>query len=191
MAFSIARNHWIPVSPACCEKSHSRILVASSSASADVSTRKAMSSSQLGDEFGCGPGAAGLYILAGAADANDRLLEILPIPFQVSAQSVIESCYGILTVPMSIVIQLCLPFRLQGHHLHSLKATDFGLSCQTLLSGTKFTKGLSHRISTSRARRSGCRAATMAAIAGNIRFIGSAFAKRAAKLTVARRHTLA
>jgi hypothetical protein len=65
MASRSLKNHRKPVSPACCDSSHSRITSASCSACGVISTRKAMLRAQLLKELGGGPGASGLYLFIG------------------------------------------------------------------------------------------------------------------------------
>lgn len=81
IAFSMAKNQRKPVSPACCDSSHSRISSASRSAWADILTRKVMLTAHVGEEFGGGAGASSSYVVMAAADAFRSLLEILPLPF--------------------------------------------------------------------------------------------------------------
>jgi hypothetical protein len=83
MASSNARNHRIPVSPACCEMSHSSI--ASASVSAETSTWNAMLAAHLGKKFSGWSGTSGFYVFMTSADAFNRFLEVLALPFKIDS----------------------------------------------------------------------------------------------------------
>ena len=120
MASSIAINHRRPASPACWEINHSRIEIASSSASADISTRKAILPAHLGKELGGRPSATGVNVVKTATDTFDGFLEILALPFKVRRQHIVEGCGGILPVPLSVVFQLRSALWLEGYCFHRL-----------------------------------------------------------------------
>jgi hypothetical protein len=118
MASSSARNHRMPVSPACCDNSHSRIQSASLSACADVSTRNAMLQAHVGKEVSGGPGTSGFYVFMTPANTFNSFLEILALPFQIGCQSFIECDGRVLAMSLRILFQLCLALRLEGYHIH-------------------------------------------------------------------------
>jgi hypothetical protein len=118
MASSNARNQRMPVSPACSNKSHSRIESASLSACADVSTRNAMLPTHLGKKISSRTGTSGLHVFMTPANALNCFLEVLPLPFQIGGQSFIERDGRILAAPMCIFLELRLALRLERYHIH-------------------------------------------------------------------------
>src|SRR5208282_4273963 len=113
-----ARNHRMPVSPACCDNSQSRIASASCSAAAVVSTRKVMLAAQIREKFGGRLGASGFYIFVAMADSFDRFREVLPLPFEIRSQSIIKSGGRVLATPFGVLFQLRLTLRLEWDHIH-------------------------------------------------------------------------
>src|SRR5258708_1052443 len=97
---------------------NSRIASASSSASAEVSTRNAMFQAHLTKELRGRASAAGFYVFVPSADAFNGLLKVLAFPFQVSCQSVIQRSRSILAATPGVFFQLCLTFRFERYHLH-------------------------------------------------------------------------
>src|ERR1700731_2497215 len=113
MASCIVRNHRMPVSPACCDSSQSRIASASCSADAVVSTRKVMLAAEVREKLGGGPGAPGFYIFVALADSLDGFCEVLPLPFEVGSQRIIKSCSRVLATSLGVLFQLRLTLRLE------------------------------------------------------------------------------
>ena len=119
MASSNARNQRIPVSPACSDKSHSRIEFASLSACADVSTRNAMLPAHLRKEVSRWPSASSLHIFMAPANTFHGFLKILALPFQIGSQSFIEGDGRVLAMALRVFLQLRLAFRLERYHIHN------------------------------------------------------------------------
>jgi hypothetical protein len=90
-----------------------RELIASSSASADVPTRKAIFSAHFDKELGSWAGATGVYIRGATTDAFDGFLIILTFPFQDCGQNIVERSSGVLSMPLSIVFELGLALRFE------------------------------------------------------------------------------
>jgi hypothetical protein len=109
----------MPVSPACCDRSQSRIDSASLSACADTSTRKAMLAPRLGKKFGGGASASGSYIFVAFADAFDSLVEVLMFPVQICGQRFIERGCRILAVSLRIFFELRPAFRFKRNRIHT------------------------------------------------------------------------
>ncbi len=77
-----------------CDNSHSKICSASGSAWREISTRKAMLVLHVVEEFFNGTSAAGFCVVGSLLDTLNRLLKILPFPFQIRGESFVESVRG-------------------------------------------------------------------------------------------------
>lgn len=135
IASSSARNHRIPVSPACCEYNHSSMASASCSDSGVVSTRKTIFSAHLGKELSGGASASRPHVLTAPPDAFDGFPIIGAFPFEIRGQSLIKRVGQVLTVPLGIVVELRLTFRLDGYYVHAPKGKGSNGSCQGAVGG--------------------------------------------------------
>jgi hypothetical protein len=65
-----------------------------------------MLAAQVREKFGGGPGAPGFYIFVALADSFNRLREVLPLPFQIGREGVIESGGRVLATPFGVLLQV-------------------------------------------------------------------------------------
>ena len=62
--------------------------------------------------------APGLHVVITLPDAVNGFLEVLPLPFQIFSQGVIEHGGGVLAVTLRVLLQLGLAFRFDGYYIH-------------------------------------------------------------------------
>jgi hypothetical protein len=62
-----------------------------------------MLAAQVREKLGGGPGAPGSYVFVALADSLNRFREVLPLPFEVGSQGIIESGGRILATPFCVL----------------------------------------------------------------------------------------
>jgi hypothetical protein len=64
-------------------------------------------------------GVSGSYVLVSLADALDGLAIILPFPFQIRGQDIVQRGDGVLPMALRILLQLLLAFWLDGYCVYA------------------------------------------------------------------------
>jgi hypothetical protein len=77
-----------------------------------------MLAAKLGEKLNRGAGASGSYILVAFADALDRFLEVLALPFEIGSQGLIERGGRILAMALGVLLKLNPALRFERNHVH-------------------------------------------------------------------------
>ena len=84
----------------------------------EVLTRKAMLDAQFFQHFLCGLRASGLHVFVAFPNGLHGFIVILLLPREIIGQHVIQRGGGVLSVPLSVVVQLRLSFGSERDHFH-------------------------------------------------------------------------
>src|SRR6266853_1513899 len=117
----------MPVSPAPCDKSHSRIASASSSASAEVSTRKVMLHAHLLQKFLCGSMASCPHVFVTTADSFCSFLKIAEFSLEEGCEGIVERISGIFAVQTGEFFELRPALRFERDQV------QLGLACTFMI----------------------------------------------------------
>lgn len=83
---------------------------------------------------GCAP--PGLHVLVTLADGINSLLVILPLPFEVVSERVVERVGSAFSAPTRVLFELRESLRLQRYGVHSPERRDLSIGCQGRVQAT-------------------------------------------------------
>jgi hypothetical protein len=98
----------------CILSSQSSTASASRSKLSVVSTRKSVFMADLVQKFSSRPSAPGLHVFMASANALNSFLRVSALPFKVRSPSFVECIDRVLAMALGILVELRLPFRVDG-----------------------------------------------------------------------------